>query len=85
MSLDSAENRTGARQGLSPMEIAGHPLFTVREKLDLLAELRAGLDDSAAMADGLGFTAAEVDAAIAAVRQQVVDGLEAGIMPAGED
>lgn len=86
MTLDpAAESHGGEGQGLSPMQIANHPLFTAREKLGLLTELRTGLAAMAGNAAALSFTAGEVDAAIAAVRQRAASGLEAGMLPAGDE
>lgn len=72
MPWDSAANRAGGHDALSPMQIAHHPLFTAREKIELLQELKAGI----ASADGaVGFSGEEIDAAIAEVRRGVQNGV----------
>ena len=72
MSLDTAERRdSGGR--LTPMGIANHPLFTAREKIELLQQIKAEIT----AADGeqhLGFSTEEIDEAMAAVRRGVQDG-----------
>lgn len=74
MELDSAKSRAGGRDGLTPMQIANHPLFTAREKIDLLNEMKAEVTGSEPNEDGLGFGAGEIDEAIAEVRQKAQDG-----------
>lgn len=72
MILDSAKDRAGGSERISPMQVAHHPLFTAREKLDLLQQLKLE-----AMADAprpAGFSAEEVDAAIQEVKLGVQSG-----------
>lgn len=82
MELDSAKNRAGDTN-LSPMGIANHPLFTAREKIDLLNELKAEVTRG----DGernLGFSAEEIDRAIAEVRRKVQNGVGADTVLGGD-
>lgn len=72
MHLDSAEAR-GEGEALSPMGIADHPLFTPREKLDLLSELRGEIS-RAGTERPHGFTIEQIDRAIAEVRRRVEQG-----------
>lgn len=59
----------------TPMEIAENDLFTAREKLDLLHQLKA--DASGAEAEGreFGFASGEIEAAIAHVHSEVDEGV----------
>jgi hypothetical protein len=71
MSLDAtqrAESRT------SPMQIAHNPLFTAREKIELLNQLKAEVTGERANPDNLGYDPEEIDAAIAEIRTEVQDG-----------
>jgi hypothetical protein len=71
MPLDATE-RTASHT--SPMQIAHNPLFTAREKIELLNELKAEVTGEDANADNLGYDAEEIDAAIAEIRLEVQDG-----------
>ena len=71
--LDSDKNRAGGADRLSPMQIANHPLFTAHEKIRLLQELKAEVTGVEANEDDFGFSAAEIDEAIAEVRLGVQD------------
>jgi hypothetical protein len=73
--LDSDKNRAGGRDGLTPMQIAHHPLFTAREKIKLLQELKAEVTGVEPNAQHLGFSPEEIDEAIAEVRL----GVQAGV------
>jgi hypothetical protein len=72
---DSAEGRAGGHDALSPMQIAHHPLFTAREKIELLHQLKAEVTQENAGDPPIGATAEEIDAAIAEVRQDVQQGV----------
>ena len=72
MGLDATQRHEGRT---SPMQIAHNPLFTAREKIQLLNELKAGVTGEAANPDGLGYDPAEIDAAIAEIRLEVQEGL----------
>jgi len=71
MSLDPTE-RSQART--SPMQIANNPLFTTREKVDLLNKLKAEVTGDAANPDDLAFDPAEIDAAIQEIRLEGQNG-----------
>ena len=71
MALDATE-RSEART--SPMQIAHNPLFTVREKIDLLNELKAEVTGEAANPDNLAYDPAEIDAAIEEIKLEVQRG-----------
>lgn len=75
MVFDSLKQRMGGRDNLSPMQIAQNPLFTAREKIDLLHQIKAEVSGDAANADNLGFDPEEVDTAIAHVREGVESGV----------
>lgn len=65
----------GNRQGsISPSAIAHNNLFTAKEKIDLLSQMKADL--SVAQQEGLepAFALNAIDQAIAEVRQDVEDG-----------
>jgi hypothetical protein len=71
MTLDVTE-RSQART--SPMQIAHNPLFTAREKIDLLNQLKAEVTGETSNPDNLAYDPAEIDAAIAEIRLDVQDG-----------
>ena len=71
MALGATE-RSEART--SPMQIAHNPLFTVREKIDLLNELKAEVTGEAANPDNLAYDPAEIDAAIEEIKLEVQRG-----------
>lgn len=72
MVLDTLRQSMGGTDQLNPMQIARHTLFTAREKLDLLNQLKV-----VAMADGLTapFDAEDIDEAIAHVRDRAARGV----------
>ena len=72
MAFDSAENRAGGGDRISPMQIAHNPLFTAREKLDLLQQLK--LEVTADDHDRVGFSPEEIDEAIQDVKLGVQSG-----------
>jgi hypothetical protein len=69
-----AERRASRAIDLSPMAIARHPALTVREKLDMLDDIKLQLDSDMASTAALGFGIAEVDAAISELRQRAYTG-----------
>lgn len=71
MSLDAIERREART---SPMQIAHNPLFTAREKIDLLNQLKAEVTGEAANPDQLAYDPSEIDAAIEEIRLEVQDG-----------
>ncbi|MBN9335012.1 hypothetical protein [Devosia sp.] len=68
------EGQLAGRGNLTPMQIAQNSLFTAREKLDLLGQMRADAAGAEAEGDAFGFSSAEIAAAIAHVRRGVEDG-----------
>ena len=76
----------GERSALktSPMQIAHNPLFTAREKIEMLNELKAEVTGHEANPDHLGFEPEEIDAAIAEIRQEVQDGTRPTVSIAGD-
>ena len=75
MVFDSLKDRMAGRDNLTAMQIAQHSLFTAREKLDLLHQLKAEVSHAGAEGEDLGVTAGEIDEAIAYVREGVQDGV----------
>jgi hypothetical protein len=75
MVFDSLRDRMGGHDNLTPMQIAHNTLFTAKEKIELLNQLKANLTGLQQEGDDVGFDADEVDAAIAEVRQGVQDGV----------
>jgi len=71
MALDPTERHEAKT---SPMQIAHNPLFTAREKIDMLNELKAEIAGDAANPDHLGYDPEEIDAAIAEIRMEVQNG-----------
>ena len=71
MALDSTERHEAKT---SPMQIAHNPLFTAREKIEMLNELKAEVTGEKANPDMLGYDPEDIDAAIAQIRQEVQDG-----------
>ena len=72
MSLDATE-RHEART--SPMQIAHNPLFTAREKIEMLNQLKAEVTGEAANPDGLAYDPTEIDAAIQEIKLEVQEDL----------
>jgi hypothetical protein len=72
MAFDSMESRAGGGDRVSPMRIAHHTLLTVREKLELLQELKAGVTTDREAE--VGFSAEEIDEAIQEVKLGVQQG-----------
>lgn len=75
MVFDTLKQRMGGRDQLNPMQIAHHTLFTAREKIDLLKQLKAEATGAQAEGDPVAFEPAEIDRAIAEVREGVESGV----------
>jgi hypothetical protein len=75
MVFDNLKQRMGGRDNLTPMQIAHNSLFTAREKIELLHQLKADVTGAQQEGEDLGFEASEIDAAIAEVRQGVENGI----------
>ena len=75
MAFDSLRDRIGSHEGVTPLGIAHNDLFTAKEKLELLHQLRADL--TVAQQEGLnpGIDPQDIDHAISVVRQDI----EAGV------
>jgi hypothetical protein len=69
MVFDSLKQHMGGTDQLNPMQIAHHTLFTAREKIDLLNQLKAEVSGAQAEGDPVAFEPEEIDAAIAEVRE----------------
>lgn len=69
MESDLAEGRAGGKERINPMQIAHNSLFTAREKLELLQQLKLA-DET----DRVGFGADEIDQAIQEVKLGVQSG-----------
>jgi hypothetical protein len=73
MVFDSLRERMGGDDKITPMGIAHHTLFTAKEKLDLLRQLKA---DATSKDDvDLGFAPEEIDEAMEEVRRGVQSGV----------
>ena len=73
MVFDTLRERMGGDDKITPMGIAHHTLFTAKEKLDLLRQLKA---DATSKDDvDLGFAPEEIDEAMAEVRRGVQSGV----------
>ncbi|WIY53358.1 hypothetical protein O9Z70_02135 [Devosia sp. YIM 151766] len=77
MVFDTLKQRMGGGDQLNPMQIARHTLFTAREKLDLLQQLKAEATGAQIEGAAVAFEPAEIDAAIAHVREGVARGVGA--------
>ena len=70
MVFDSLRDRMGGHDNLSPMQIAHNTLFTAKEKIELLHQLKADVTSANANGDDVGFSADEIDAAIAEIEER---------------
>lgn len=84
MVFDSLKDRMGGRNNLSPMQIAHNSLFTAKEKIELLNQLKADVTGAQQEGDELGLSADEIDAAIAEVRSGVENGVGAQTVLRGD-
>jgi hypothetical protein len=71
MSLHGSERSTAKT---SPMQIAHNPLYTAREKIELLNRLKAEVAGDDANPDGLAYDPSEIDQAIQEIKLEVQDG-----------
>jgi hypothetical protein len=74
MVFDSLRDRMGGRDNVTPMSIAHNTLFTAKEKIELLNQLKADVTGATQEGRELGFDPEEIDEAIAEVRQGVQNG-----------
>ncbi len=75
MVLDTLKQSMGGKDQLNPMQIARHTLFTAREKLDLLNQLKAEATGAQVEGDPVAFEPDEIDEAIAHVRDGAMRGV----------
>ena len=75
MVFDSLRDRMGGQDKVTPMGIAHNSLFTAREKIELLNQLKADVTGATQEGTELGFGPEEIDEAIAEVRQGVQSGV----------
>ena len=68
----------------SPMQIAHNPLFTAREKIELLNRLKAEVTGEDVNLDHLAFDPSEIDAAIEEIELEVQDGERPGLSIDGD-
>ena len=84
LQLANSTERMGGSDNLSPMQIAHHTIFTAKEKIDLLHQLKAEVSSANANGSDVGFSADEIDEAIAEVRQGVQNDVGAGTVLEGD-
>ncbi|KKB08597.1 hypothetical protein [Devosia chinhatensis] len=69
MVFDTLKQRMCGKDQLNPMQIARHTLFTAREKLDLLNQLKGEAIGAPVDGQPVAFEPQEIDDAIAHVRE----------------
>ena len=84
MAFDSLKDRMGGQDSVTPMEIAHHTLFTAKEKIELLNQLKADATVAAQEGREIAVDSDEIDGAIAEVRQGVRDGVGADTVLRGD-
>lgn len=84
MVFDSLRDRMGGHDKLTPMTIANNSLFTAKEKIELLNQLKAEVTGASQEGRELGYDAEEIDQAIAEVRQGVQNGVGADTVIKGD-
>lgn len=85
MVLDSSEQRAGGKDSIMPMRIAHNPLFTAREKIELLQKLKAEVTGAMENDYSLGFSPDEIDAAIEEVKLGAQNGEQTATVFRGDD
>jgi hypothetical protein len=75
MVFDTLKDRMGGKDHLTPMEIANNTLFTAREKIELLNQLKAEVTGAQTEGDPMAFEPEEIDAALAHVHEGVASGV----------
>ena len=75
MVFDTLKQRLGGQDQLHPMTIAQHTLFTAREKLELLNQIKAEASGAQTEGDPVAFDPQEIDEAIAHVHEGVANGV----------
>ena len=84
MVLDNLRDRMGGHDKVTPMGIAHNSLFTAKEKIELLNQLKADATGASQEGDDLGFDPDEIDQAIAEVRRGVQSGVGAETVIKGD-
>ena len=84
MVFDTLKQRMGGQDQLNPMQIAHHTLFTAREKIELLNQLKAEATGAQTEGDPVAFEPEEIDLAIAEVREGVQRGVGTETVLKGE-
>jgi hypothetical protein len=84
MVWDSLKDRMGGQDNVTPMGIAHHALFTAKEKIELLNQLKADATVAAQEGREIAVDPDEIDEAIAEVRQGVQDGVGAETVLRGD-
>lgn len=74
MMFDSLRDRMGG-DSVTPMTIAHNSLFTAKEKIEMLNQLKADATGASQEGREFGFAPDEIDQAIEEVRQGVQDGV----------
>ncbi len=69
---------------VTPMHIAANPLFTAREKIELLQRMKAEVAGMDQEGKPVGISPSEIEAAIAEVRHNAEIGGDAGFAPRGD-
>jgi hypothetical protein len=75
MVFDTLRDRMGGKDHLTPMEIASNTLFTAREKIGLLNQLKAEATGAQTEGDTVAFEPEEIDEALAHVHEGVANGV----------
>lgn len=75
MIFDSLRDRMGGNDKITPMGIAHNSLFTAKEKIELLHQLKADVTGASQEGRELEFNGEEIDQAIEEVRRGVQDGV----------
>ena len=75
MVFDTLKDRMGGKDHLTPMEIATNTLFTAREKIELLNQLKADVTGAQTEGDPMAFEPEEIDAALTHVHEGVASGV----------
>jgi hypothetical protein len=84
MVFDTLKDRIGGRDHLTPMEIANQTLFTAREKIELLNELKAEATGARTEGDPVAFEPEEIDEALAHVHEGVANGVGSETVSRGD-
>ncbi|MCS6761398.1 MAG: hypothetical protein MO846_05005 [Candidatus Devosia symbiotica] len=84
MVFDSLRDRMGGHDKLSPILIAHHTLFTAKEKIELLHQLKAEVISTNADRGDVRFGADEINEAIAEVRTDIENDVGADTVLKGD-